>query len=132
MYELRMPDDVEPTTALDPSFFDGRLMIDILAWDWSLRIAINPAATGRKVQFQGLDYGRDFTIQGKIRAPRALRGRTIKVTLSPFGPRVRFGRGGLQHVGRVATLPPEAAAPPVPPHQGRDSYFRTQPPPAGL
>lgn len=83
-------------------------MIDILSWDWNLRIAISRAAVGRKVQFRGLDYGRDFTLHGRVRTPRELRGRTIKVTLSPFGPKVRFGRGGLGQVGRLGPLPPDS------------------------
>ena len=101
-----MSDDQEQNVALDPAFFDGRLMIDILTWDWNLRVSINSAAMRPRARFQGLDYGRDFTINGRIRAPRELRGKTIKVTLSPFGPKVRFGRGGLQQVGRLSVLPP--------------------------
>lgn len=103
-----MSDDAQPTAALDPSFFEGRLMIDILSWDWNLRIAINRAAMRPRSRFQGLDYGRDFTIQGRIRTPRGLRGKSMKVTLSPFGPKVRFGRGGLGQIGRVEVLPPGA------------------------
>jgi hypothetical protein len=103
-----MSDDQQPTAALDPSFFEGRLMIDILAWDWNLRVAIGPTAMRPKARFQGLDYGRDFTIHGRVRAPRELRGKTMKVTLSPFGPKVRFGRGGLRQVGSLAVLPPGA------------------------
>ena len=81
-------------------------MVDILAWNWDLRVAINPKVMRPKARFQGLDYGRDFTISGRIRAPKALRGKTMTITLSPFGPRVRFGRGGLQHVGRLDVLTP--------------------------
>lgn len=103
-----MSDDAQPTAALDPSFFEGRLMIDILSWDWNLRVAINPAAMRPGARFQGLDYGRDFTIHGRIRAPHELRGKTIRMTLSPFGPKVRFGRGGLGQIGRLEVLPSSA------------------------
>ncbi|MES2343145.1 MAG: hypothetical protein V4597_15845 [Pseudomonadota bacterium] len=116
-------DEDLPNAASDPSFFDGRLLIDILAWDWNLSVAIGDrVVSGSKLASQGLDYGRDFTIHGHVRAPRELRGKTIKVTLSPFGPKVRFGRGGLQHVGEftppsegfefeaVLMLPEEAIA----------------------
>jgi hypothetical protein len=88
-----------PNAASDTGFFDGRLLIDILTWDWNLRIAIGRVLTEPKSRSHGLDYGRDFTIHGRVRAPRELRGKTIKVTLTPFGPKVRFGRGGLQYVG---------------------------------
>lgn len=89
--------------ATDPGFFDGRLMIDILGWDWHLHIRISHSARMRsKARFQGLDYGRDLVIRGQVRAPRELRGKTIRVVLSPFGPKVRFGRGGLQQVGSLS------------------------------
>ena len=101
-----MSDDQPGNAALDPSFFEGRLMMDILSWDWNLRVAISPTAMRPRARFQGLDYGRDFTIRGRVRAPRELSGKTIKVTLSPFGPKVRFGRGGLQDVGQLRVLPP--------------------------
>ena len=102
-----MSDEAPPTT-LDPSVFEGGLMIDILSWDWNLRVAISAAAVGRRAPFRGLEYGRDFLIRGRIRAPRRLRGRTIGVVLSPFGPKVRFGRGGLGQVGRLEPLPPDS------------------------
>lgn len=98
-------DDPPPNAALDPAFFEGRMMLDILAWDWNLRVAIKPKAMRPKARFQGLDYGRDFTIRARIRAPKELRGKTMTVILSPFGPRVRFGRGGLRQVGRLEVLP---------------------------
>jgi hypothetical protein len=100
-----MSDEPPPPNAPTRSFFEGRLIIDILSWDWNLRVAINPAAMRSRSRFQGLDYGRDFTIQGRIRAPRGLRGKAIKVTLSPFGPKVRFGRGGLGQIGTLEALP---------------------------
>lgn len=85
--------------ALDPAFFEGRLLIDILDWDWKLRVAVGAVAKRRKQLSAGLTCGRDFVIQGRIRAPRELRGKAIKVTLSPFGPKVKFGRRGLQQIG---------------------------------
>ena len=98
--------DVDPfNAASDPSFFDGRLMIDILAWNWNLRVATNQTLARSKARSPGLDYGRDFTIHGRVSAPRELRGKEMKVTLSPFGPTVRFGQRGLQQVGALAELP---------------------------
>lgn len=85
--------------ALDPTFFEGRLLIDILDWDWKLRIAVQAGATRRGGLSKGLTYGRDFVIRGRVRAPRELRGKAITVTLSPFGPKVKFGPGGLRQIG---------------------------------
>ena len=101
-----MPADQQPNAALDPSFFEGRLMIDIVSWNWNLRVAVSAAATRPKARFQGLDYGRDFTLLGRVRAPRELRGKIMKITLAPFGPKVRFGRGGIQHVGQLKAPAP--------------------------
>lgn len=80
-------------------------MIDILAWDWNLRVATNEARARSKARSRSLDYGRDFNIQGRVRAPLELRGKDIKVTLSPLGPKVRFGRGTLQNIGKLTILP---------------------------
>ena len=107
-YNVAMSDDQNGNAELDPRFFDGQLLIDILAWDWNLRLSINSETMRTKARFQGLDYGRDFIIHGCIRAPGALRGKTIKVTLSPFGPKVQFGPRGLQQVGRLMELPEDA------------------------
>ncbi len=85
-------------------------MIDILAWDWALRMSINPAATRPTGQASELDLGRDFIIRGRVRAPRQHRDKTMRVVLSPFGPKVRFGRGGLQHVGNLKVEPPGSAS----------------------
>lgn len=79
-------------------------MIDILAWDWNLRLRIS-APTETETSFRGLDYGRDVVVRGQVRAPRELRGKTIEVILSPFGPKVRFGRGGVHQVGELKSLP---------------------------
>lgn len=97
-----MSDDPKWNAALDPRFFDGRVLVDILAWDWNLRVAVSDPSARPKSRFQGgLDYRRDFKIQGRFRAPGALRGKTIGVTLSPFGPKVLFGHNGLGEVGRL-------------------------------
>lgn len=92
---------VPEPNALDPTFFDGRLLIDILDWDWQLRIAVEAGAKRRGRLSKGLAYGRDFVIRGRIRAPRELHGKAIKVTLSPFGRKVKFGYGGLQQIGSL-------------------------------
>lgn len=86
-------------SALDPAFFDGRLLVDILDWDWKLRLAVEAGSPRRRQRSEGLTCGRDFVLRGRLRAPRELRGKAIKVTLSPFGPKVKFGRGGLQKIG---------------------------------
>jgi hypothetical protein len=106
-YIILMSDDPQWNAALDRRFFDGRILVDMLAWDWNLRVAVSGPSTRPKSRFQGgLDYGRDFKIQGRVRAPGALRGKTIDVKLSPFGPKVLFGRNGLQELGRLSVGAP--------------------------
>ena len=59
-----MTDDADFNAALDPTFFDGRLLIEITAWDWNLRLTIAPVSP-LMVKFSR--YGRfaviDFTDQ---------------------------------------------------------------------
>lgn len=101
-----MFDASSPSAASEPGFFDGRLVIDILGWDWNLRLRISdPVVTGPKARFPGLDYGRDIVILGRVRAPSEMRGKSIEVVLSPFGPEVRFGPGKVQQVGRLRASP---------------------------
>ena len=101
-YEQPMASDPQWNAALDPSFFDGRILVDILAWDWNLRVAVAGPSPRLKSRVQGgLDYGRDFKIQGRVGAPSSLRGKSLDATLSPFGPKVIFGRNGLNEVGRL-------------------------------
>lgn len=89
---------------LDPTFFEGRLLIDIMDWDWRLRLAVEAGAEWQRGPLKGLTYCRDFVIHGRIRAPGDMRGKAIKVSLSPFGPKVKFGKGGLQRVGDLKVL----------------------------
>jgi hypothetical protein len=110
-YTTLMSDDPQWNAALGPTFFDGRILVDILVWDWNLRVAVAAPSARSKSRFRsGLDYGRDFRIRGRVRAPVALRGKTIDVTLSPFGPRVIFGHNGLKEVGRLGVGPPDQDA----------------------
>lgn len=76
-------------------------MIDIVSWNWDLKVSVDAAAVRPKARFQGLDYGRDFTLHGRVRAPHELRGKTVRITLSPFGPKVRFGRGRVRDLGTL-------------------------------
>lgn len=72
-------------------------MIDIQAWDWRLRIAADSNGPPR--------IGRDFVLQGRVRAPREHRDKAIKVTLSPFGPKVRFRPDGRDAIGVLKVAP---------------------------
>jgi hypothetical protein len=86
--------------ALDPSFFNGRLLIEILAWDWRLHVGLSHKHTPRKYRFQrGLDLVRSIHLEGRILAPQEHRGHDVRVHFSPFGPRMKFGRGGMDRVG---------------------------------
>ena len=97
-----MSDDPQWNAARDPRSFDGRILVDILGWTWNLRVAVSAPSARPKARFQnGLEYGRDFQIQGRIRSPSVLRGKSMDLTLTPFGPRVLFGRNGLTDVGRI-------------------------------
>jgi len=96
----RMESEDEGDGVLDPSFFNGRLLIEILAWDWKLHVGLSHKLTPRKYRFQGgLDLVRTIDLECRILAPREHRGHNVRVHFSPFGPRTRFGRRGMDRVG---------------------------------
>jgi hypothetical protein len=89
---------------LSPSFFEGRLLVEILSWDWRLGIGLSRVGP-RKYRFQGgLDLVRTIWLDGRIQAPAEHRGRKIDVLVRPFGPEIRFGRRGLKSVGSLVLL----------------------------
>lgn len=94
--------DREGGPALDPGFFDGRLLVEIERWDASLDVRLSSESVPVEYRFQGgLNYVRGFDIDGQIVAPKAHRAKPIRVWLSPFGPEMRFGPGGIDEVGQV-------------------------------
>jgi hypothetical protein len=81
----------EDDGALRPSFFEGRLLIEVLSWDWGLYLGVSRVGP-RKYRFQGgLDRVRTIRVEGRVQAPQEHRGRDIKVRFTPFGPEMRFG-----------------------------------------
>jgi hypothetical protein len=100
----------ERDAALDPSFFAGRMLVEILTWDWPLHVGLSTKLTPRKYRVQGgLNLGRSIDIAGRIVAPREQRDSNIRVMLLPFGPKISFGPGNMDEVGRIY-LPNTAAA----------------------
>ena len=95
-----MQTEDEGGAALDPSFFNGRLLIEILAWDWTLHVGLSHKLTPRKHRFQGgLDLERSIVLEGRILAPQDHRGHDVRVHFSPFGPGTKFGKRGMDRVG---------------------------------
>lgn len=91
--------ETEEGAALSPSFFEGRVLIEILSWDWGLFVGLSRIGP-RKYRFQGgLDLVRNISLEGRILAPQEHRAHDIRVDVSPFGPEMRFGRRGLKCVG---------------------------------
>jgi hypothetical protein len=84
---------------LHPSFFDGRVLVDILSWEWAFSLGVSRIGP-RKYRFQGgLDRVRTIKLQGRIQAPLEHRGRNVQVYVYPFDSKMRFSRRGLQSVG---------------------------------
>jgi hypothetical protein len=86
---------------LTAEFFEGRFMVEITQWDWNLYVGFSHEGVPIEHRFQGgLNYSRGIEIKGRIRAPRAHRGKPIRIWLSPVGPDVDFGVDGLDSIGR--------------------------------
>src|SRR4051812_30331410 len=108
MAEPRRMETEDEGAALHPSFFEGRLLVEILAWEWNLSVGLSRVGP-RKYRFQGgLDLVRTIRLEGRIQAPQEHRGRDIEVNVYPFGREMRFGRRSLKSVGS-AVLPRSAA-----------------------
>src|SRR5476649_1564153 len=76
----------------DPRFSDGRILIEIEAWNWNLHLGPCSESTPPDQRFQGgLSYGRSFEIRGRVLAPGKLRLKAIWVWIYPFGPDLQFG-----------------------------------------
>jgi hypothetical protein len=61
-----------------PSFFKGRVMVEIEEWNWALTVGLShPRAIARQRFQGGLSYVRSFGIRGLIRAPGNLRSKAI-------------------------------------------------------
>jgi hypothetical protein len=92
--------DQEDAGALHPSFFDGRLLVEIVSWEWGFYLGVSRVGP-RKYRFQGgLDRVRTIDVVGRIQAPQEDRGRRVRVIFTPFGPEMRFG-SGLESVGSL-------------------------------
>lgn len=95
--------------APDAGFFSGRFMVEIRQWDWNLYLALSHPKVPKKYRFQGgLNYSRGVEIIGRVRAPNPLRGKLMRIWLSPFGPEIKFGAGGLDRVGQFSRDRPDA------------------------
>jgi len=84
--------------SLDPGFFEGRFLVEIETWNCDLFVRLSSEAMPREYRFQGgLDLGRGFDIEGRIRAPGPYRDQRIYIYLMPFGPQ----RDEWDEVGRL-------------------------------
>jgi len=76
----------ETPAHLDPGFFDGRLLVEIEAWNCGLSVRLSSDLMPRQYRFQGgLDVTRGFDIDGRVRAPGRFKDQRIAVYLQPFG-----------------------------------------------
>lgn len=93
-----------PNATTDPGFFDGRYLIEIMGWDWTLYVGISHPSTPVEHRFQGgLNYSRGIEVAGRVRAPAIHRGKRVRIWVSPFGAETAFGAEGLGDVGRLYT-----------------------------
>lgn len=95
-----MATEDEGGAPLGPRFFEGRVLIELLSWDWALYVGLSRIGP-RKHRFQGgLDLVRSIELEGRVLAPEQHRAHDIRVDVSPFGPDIRFSPRGLNWVGR--------------------------------
>lgn len=97
-----MEADRDGSQPFDQSLFEGRILVEIKAWDANLHVGLCSDLVPPQQRFQGgLNYTRGFAIEGRIAAPRLHRDKAIEVSLAPFGPEILFGDDGLDEVGQL-------------------------------
>lgn len=86
--------------------FDGRLLIEIEAWEanYSLGMAADEAPPEAR-HLDGLDFSRGFQLQGRVLAPKEVRGRTVRVNIFPLPTERLFVPGETTCVGRLYQKP---------------------------
>jgi len=91
---------------LASSAFDGRLLIEIEAWEanYGLGMAADDALAEASY-LDGLDLSRSFHLQGRVLAPKEVRGRTVRVNIFPLPPELLFVPGETTCVGRLYQKP---------------------------
>ena len=88
---------------------DHRALIEIPSWDWPLHVGMAPPSMPPEQRRQGdLFYVQRLEISGRVLTPVALQGRSVRISISTFGPDLTFGPEGLEQVGQV--------------HPGRDDH----------
>lgn len=98
---------VEGNAALEPGFFDGRVLVEMLSWDGTLDIGLSPEGVPPEYRFQGgLRYSPGFEIKGRVTAPRIWRDKSIRIWISFFGPEVTFDLDDPMGVGRLYKYDP--------------------------
>jgi len=97
-----MPTDTDNDPApIDPAFFENRVLIEVLSWDWALHVGMAPASMPPERRFQGgLLYTRGLEISGRVVAPGVRRGQAVRVWITPVAPDLDFGPKGLREVGQ--------------------------------
>jgi hypothetical protein len=91
---------------LEPGFFDGRVLVEIEAWNCGLSVGLSSELAPRQYCFQGgLDVTQGFDIDGRVRAPGRFRDQRVSIHLTPFGP--EFGEEW-DEVGRLYFHPNRA------------------------
>jgi hypothetical protein len=104
---MQTDDDAPPPQG--EGFFEGRLLIEIEAWEGNLHVGLSSELTPLEYRFQGgLNYVRGFDLSCRMLAPKHQRGKLIRLWLSPFEPEMRFGPQGLDEVGQLNLNPPES------------------------
>ncbi|HEX4708843.1 hypothetical protein [Phenylobacterium sp.] len=90
---------------LDPSFFEGRFLIEITDWDWNLGLGLIPDSIPNEYKLQGgLIYSRAIQIGGRILAPKICRGEAIRLWTLNVGPEIDFAPDAWDDVGRLYDL----------------------------
>ena len=91
---------------LASGFFDGRILVEIEAFDPGFFFGVSPKRTPVKQRHLGhFMFTTGIVVQGRLIAPKAQRGLQAQIWMTPLSPKLLSGHGQYKNVGRFGINP---------------------------
>jgi hypothetical protein len=97
-----MPSTARPNAALDPGFFDGRILLEITSWDCTYHLMPSPRGLPKEHRFQGgLSFSHGFELETRVVVPKGYPVDGFRLWLSTFDTEAKFGPKHRQSLGQL-------------------------------
>lgn len=93
-----MPSETES----DAAKLIGGMIVEIESWERWQHLGTKPPRLPRKYSFQGgLSYSPSFEVWGSVKDPEELRGKRVRIWVSPTGRPLKSGPVALRDLGQL-------------------------------